>query len=138
MSALSRAQYSQLKTAYRGKYASNADAISISDFLYIVVCQDKIEKTNFIEPSSSDLNGSQNGSRLVSDISISQIAKTESNKRSSVKHKPCGNIRNNNSRQCFLKFCHCAHYTEKQMQVVCSAVRCEVNGIQEFYISVCE
>jgi len=36
MSALSRAQYTQLKTAYRGIYASNADAISVSDLFNLV------------------------------------------------------------------------------------------------------
>ena len=41
MSALSRAQYSQLKAAYRGKNASNADAISIADLHALVKTYDK-------------------------------------------------------------------------------------------------
>ncbi len=41
MSTLSRAQYSQLKTAYRGKYASSVDAISISDLYSLVKTFDK-------------------------------------------------------------------------------------------------
>ena len=41
MSALSRAQYNQLKTAYRGNYASNADAISIADLFDLVKTYDK-------------------------------------------------------------------------------------------------
>ena len=41
LSALSRAQYSQLKAAYRGKYASNADAISIADLIELVKTYDK-------------------------------------------------------------------------------------------------
>lgn len=49
MSALSRAQYSQLKTAYRGKYASNADAISILDLFQLVNTYDK--EFNPKEPS---------------------------------------------------------------------------------------
>ena len=36
ISTLSRAQYSQLKTAYRGNYASSVDAISISDLYELV------------------------------------------------------------------------------------------------------
>ena len=41
MSTLSRAQYSQLKTAYRGKYASSVDAISIADLHALVKQYDK-------------------------------------------------------------------------------------------------
>ena len=41
MSALSRAQYSQMKSAYRGKFASNADGISIADLFSLVKQYDK-------------------------------------------------------------------------------------------------
>lgn len=41
LSTLSRAQYSQLKTGYRGKYASSVDAISISDLYKLVKTFDK-------------------------------------------------------------------------------------------------
>lgn len=41
MSALSRAQYSQMKSAYRGNFASNADAISISNLFSLVKQYDK-------------------------------------------------------------------------------------------------
>ncbi len=41
MSSLSRAQYSQLKAAYRGNYASNVDAISVSDLFHLVKNYDK-------------------------------------------------------------------------------------------------
>ena len=41
MSTLSRAQYSQLKTAYRGKYASSVDDISIADLHALVKQYDK-------------------------------------------------------------------------------------------------
>ena len=49
MSALSRAQYSQLKAGYRGNYASNADAISISDLFQLVKTYDENFKPD--EPS---------------------------------------------------------------------------------------
>ena len=41
MSTLSRAQYSQLKTAYRGNYASSVDAISIADLYEFVKTYDE-------------------------------------------------------------------------------------------------
>ena len=41
MSTLSRAQYSQLKTAYRGKYASSVDTLSIADLYKFVKTYDK-------------------------------------------------------------------------------------------------
>ena len=41
LSTLSRAQYSQLKAAYRGNYASSVDAISIADLVSLVKTFDK-------------------------------------------------------------------------------------------------
>ena len=48
MSALSRAQYSQMKSAYRGKFASNADAISIADLFKLVKNYDSKFKPNSV------------------------------------------------------------------------------------------
>ena len=41
MSALSRAQYSQLITENRGKYAYNADTLNVSHFLNFVKRSDR-------------------------------------------------------------------------------------------------
>lgn len=48
MSTLSRAQYSQMKSAYRGKFASNVDAISIADLFKLVKNYDSNFKPNSV------------------------------------------------------------------------------------------
>ncbi len=70
MSTLSRAQYSQLKTAYRGKNASSVDAISVADLFEIVNRYDKefnpkIPNENLVEKETGEpiklYHGTQKG-----------------------------------------------------------------------------
>ncbi len=59
MSTLSRAQYSQIKSAYRGIYASNADSISISELYAFVKAYDikfsprEIKDTTRLNPNGT-------------------------------------------------------------------------------------
>ena len=57
MSALSRAQYNQMKSAYRENSASNADAISISDLFSLVKQYDKMYKPKSVNPLLLNENG---------------------------------------------------------------------------------
>ena len=69
MSTLSRAQYSQLKAAYRGNNASSVDAISVADLVTLVKTYDNINIRN-----DSKTNNLADKTQFVYSISLGATA----------------------------------------------------------------